>query len=182
VNLLVYVVLAAVGTICVLNLILLLGVIRRLREHSELISKGSAGHTEGDAILRSGETVSEFSAVGIDGDTISLEKIDDLTLVGFFSPTCPPCKEQIPHFRSYAERLPFGRAMAVAVIGGEGEEAMTMAESLNDVARVIVEPLAGPVSAAFRVSSVPAVALVEPSGKVLQSGRGVTALPNFAIA
>lgn len=178
----VYAILAVVGGICVLNLILMLGVIRRLREHSDLISKGSAGPADDDAILRTGEIVNDFSAVGLDGDTISLEKIDDLTVFGFFSSTCPPCKEQIPPFRDYVERLPYGRKMAVAVIAGEGDEALAMAESLNDVARVIIEPIAGPVGAAFRLSAVPAVALVEPGGKALQSGRKVSALPTFAAA
>jgi hypothetical protein len=138
---------ALVGGLCVFNLVLTFGVIRRLRELT-------------DVAVPVGQPVGEFAARATNGDTVSR---DSAQLVGFFSPGCQPCEECIPQFVDD----PTERKLAVVV--GEGGEAY--AERLALSAAVVVEPPTGPVSQAFRVTSYPTLCLVGPRGVVLASGN-----------
>jgi hypothetical protein len=141
-----------VGGLCVFNLVLTFGVIRRLRELSD-----AAAH---DVAVPVGQAVGDFAARTTNGDTVSR---DSAQLVGFFSPGCQPCEECIPQFVDD----PTERKLAVLV--GDGSEAY--AARLATAAAVVVEPPAGPVSQAFRVTSYPTLCLVDPGGVVLASGN-----------
>jgi len=168
-----------VGVLCALDLVLTLGVIRRLRDHAERLStvaEGRDAHPEPDIMTPKGATVGGFSAVTVDGDAVALELIDGPTLVGFFTPGCEPCKEQLPQFVARAAEMPGGRARVLAAVIGEGEVADEYAATLSTVARVVLEPTRGALTKAFGVDGFPAVALVDEHGVVLDSGYRVDRL------
>ncbi|GAA2292446.1 hypothetical protein GCM10010149_45100 [Nonomuraea roseoviolacea subsp. roseoviolacea] len=140
----------------VLNLALMLGVIRRLREHTELLSRAP----EGTASIGRGEAVDAFDAVTVDGETVSRESLLDGSVVAFFSATCAPCQERLPKFVAYAKTLPEGRRQALAVVIGEGEDLDGFVTALGPVARVVVEKASDPVNSAFGVQRYPVVLAV----------------------
>ncbi|GAA2590071.1 hypothetical protein SMC26_20370 [Actinomadura fulvescens] len=152
-----------VGLLCTVDLLLTVGVIRRLREHTELL----AARNEPPGGLPVGSAVGEFTAVDTDGRAVTRESLDDGTLVGFFSPGCAPCEEIKPRFAEAAGTDGGRRALAV-VSGPGGRET---AEGLSAVARVIVEDdPGGPVCAAFQVQAFPTLYRLGPGGRVTATG------------
>lgn len=158
---------AVVGAVATLNLLLTLGVIRRLREHTERLAAAPAGGGLGpppDLMLPVGQRPGEFRAETVDGVELSLAGLAAPVLLGFFSPLCEPCREWVPRFVQAAAELPKGRAQALAVVVGDGAESGDEVAELRRVAQVVVEPLDGPVSRAFGVRGWPALCRVDADG------------------
>ncbi|MEU4231457.1 hypothetical protein AB0F17_44790 [Nonomuraea sp. NPDC026600] len=71
-----------------LNLVLMLGVIRRLRDHTQRLD-GLYERTGSPATgLEAGEVVGEFETTTNEGETLSAASLGERTLIGFFSPSC----------------------------------------------------------------------------------------------
>ncbi|MGN9843989.1 TlpA family protein disulfide reductase [Nonomuraea sp. H19] len=157
--------LALMGTLTLLNLILTFGVIRRLREHTGLLSSRGA-----DTMATVGTTVADFAATTTDGEPITKEVLAGQTLVGFLSPTCGPCKETLPDFVRHAREAVGGRRQVLTVISGEEDAATEMIAQLTPVSRVIVEPHGGPMATAFEVRGFPSFALLDGTGTVTAVG------------
>ncbi|MFI6599468.1 hypothetical protein ACIBHX_24715, partial [Nonomuraea sp. NPDC050536] len=70
-----------VGVLCLLDLVLTLGVVRRLREHTKLVDAlyemvATMGAPAGPAV---GEVVGEFDVTTVDGSRVSRELLADQT-------------------------------------------------------------------------------------------------------
>lgn len=153
-----------VAAVAVTNLVLTLGVVSRLREHAEqLATVARPGPSE--LVLGIGERPDEFSAQTVTDETVSVRSLATPALVGFFSPTCSTCAEWIPRFVSAAESLPGGATQALAVVVSTADTTAEVAE-LRRVAQVVVEPVDGPVSRAFRVRGFPALCRLGTDGTV----------------
>lgn len=168
-----------VGVLCVFDLLLSFGIIRRLREQNETLSKVRQQQdtaADPDVALPAGATVGEFAATAVSGVQLSQTDITGgRALVGLFSPGCEPCKERIPQFIEYATRFE-GRVLAVAA--GAPDETADMVARLGEVAEVVVEPgLSGAVHQAFGVQGYPALCLVDEDRTVVASGWQMSALP-----
>ena len=154
----------AVGILCVLDLLLSFGIIRRLRVQNEALrdlrEKQSAA--EPDIMLPAGSHI-ELSDVDVSG-----------ALVGFFSPDCEPCKERMPQFIEYATGH---RGKVIAVAAGGAEQVADMVVRLGEVADVVVEEMGGPLHNAFGTTGYPAVCLVDDDDTVVASGWEMSALP-----
>ncbi|MFI7443037.1 TlpA disulfide reductase family protein [Nonomuraea indica] len=156
-----------IGLLSALNLLLSVGVIRRLREHSvELATLRSGGTTSdrgllplGDVALPDGSPIGEFAAVTVDGESVTLGGLGDRPLVGFFSPSCTPCKEQLSAFVEFAASRPGGRDTRLAIVVGTSEESAETVERLSPVTTVVVESEGGPIQKAFGVTGFPAFIL-----------------------
>src|SRR3954471_4137874 len=113
-----------VGLLGALNLFLTVGVIRRLRKHTELLGNRPAGTAAGPKVmLTAGERATPFQAVTVDGEPITEERLSgDPVLVGAFAQGCSSCEERRPDFVSYARSFPGGRDRVFAVLVGEGDE------------------------------------------------------------
>ncbi|WP_193319050.1 TlpA family protein disulfide reductase [Nonomuraea phyllanthi] len=149
------------AVLCVLNVVLALGIIRRLREHAERISELYERPDGPSPSVRPGETVAEFEAGA---------ELPERTLVGFFSPSCAPCKALAPKFAELAATMP--REQVVAVISALPDEADEMRALLGPVARVVADgPGGGPLAGAFKVTAFPQVFLVDGSRTVLAAGH-----------
>ncbi|MFF2013905.1 redoxin domain-containing protein [Streptomyces sp. NPDC058195] len=144
-------VLVLVGFIAFVDLVLTLGVVKRLREHTELLA-GAGGMPVTVAV---GTEVGDFTAASVDGDVVSSELTPTDTVVAFFSPTCQPCKEKLPKFTAYARSRPGGRSQVLAVVVGSAEEGAEFIERLSPVARVVAEDRQGPLHTAFGTAAYP---------------------------
>ena len=151
-----------------LNLVLMIGVIRRLREHTGLLS--ARGDTA-DILLGVGETPDDFTAATTDGGHVSRETLIGEQLVGFLSPGCGPCTEILPRFVERAAVA--GRANALAVFALGSEDADGLVAQLEPVARVVVERDDDSVSRAFKVRGFPALCLLNADKVVTASGTDV---------
>ncbi|MFJ3925248.1 hypothetical protein [Streptomyces sp. NPDC090022] len=157
---------AAVGVLCLLNLVFALGVIRRLREHSEQLARlarldrtgsGSPDH----AVLPAGAMVGSFRTEATGRGPLTEEDLADDTLVAFFSPTCKPCQEKLPGFvAGLADRPRAERGRVLAVVVGEARACAPMLASLASVVPAVREDEDGPVATAFAVRAFPTCARV----------------------
>lgn len=153
---------ALVGLLAAVNLLLTVGVVRRLREQTaelaELRARAPMGG--GETSLPVGATVAPFEAATVDARAVSLASFGVRPLVGFFSPSCKPCRERLPGFVTHAAGRPGGRDTVLAVVAGTPEAAADYVEQLRAVATVVVEPDQGPVQKAFGVTGFPSFLLV----------------------
>jgi len=163
-----------VGALGLLNLLVTLGVIRRLRELEPLAHAAGDEQTQPGhgPIPAPGYPVGQFTTRTTAGELVSREDLlDARTLVAFFSVGCPPCVQALPRFVAHAAAAgsPHG---VLAVVRGGGADAAGFVEPLEQVARVVVEDGRGrgPVSAAFGVTGSPAYCLVDGSGTLQASG------------
>jgi thiol-disulfide isomerase/thioredoxin len=167
-----------VGVLALINLVFSIGVIRRLREHTEILSRLEAGSA--GVMLEPGQTVTDFAATTLTGEPASLETLnraDGPMLVGFFSPGCGPCEVKLPAFVEYAREHPERQSRVLAVVVGESdEEATPLVSALTGTVDVVRDTNGGPVAQAFDVRGFPAFALVDSSGLVLASGSEISAV------
>lgn len=130
-----------VGLLCTLDLVLTLGVIKRLRDHTAMLTKVAAdgGAPGRPPVIKVGEQVGEFSTVSADGEVLTRASLSGDTLVAFFSPNCGPCHEMLPKFVEYARNVPGGREQVLAVVVGTPDRAKGQVAELGPVARVVVQ-------------------------------------------
>ncbi|MFI6496618.1 TlpA family protein disulfide reductase [Nonomuraea typhae] len=151
-----------VGSLVVINLIFTLGVIKRLREHTELL-RGSFD----PVAIEAGTEIGEFVSVTVDGERIAHESFTEETTVAFFAPDCRPCQEKLPKLAAYGKSIPGGRDRVLAVVVASADLAADFVALLRPVAHVVVEEPAGPMAAAFGIRAFPALLSVAPN----HSGR-----------
>jgi hypothetical protein len=163
---------ALVGVLCLLDLLLTFGVIRRLREHTALL----AGPRDLSPVvgLGAGERPGVFSAVTASGEVVT--GTARLRVVGFFSSSCAACPERVPSFVEYLRRHRVERENALAVIQGS-HGAPSYLDQIAEVALVCVEPADGEVGRAFKVTGFPAFCLLDTDGTVAVSGYDPSVLP-----
>jgi hypothetical protein len=167
---------ALVGLIGVLNLLLLFGVIRRLKEHDQALAKLPYGATlsrPADSMRAPGSEVDDFTAVDTGGKTLTKEALTAETLVGFFSASCAPCIESAPKFAGHAA----GKASVLAiVVADDDDDPSELIAVLGASARVVVEGYDGPIAAAFGVTAFPTYANIA-AGTITATAIEFTSLP-----
>ncbi|MEU4657547.1 hypothetical protein AB0G32_27030 [Streptomyces sp. NPDC023723] len=148
---------ALVGIVCALDLVLTLGVVKRLREHTELL-----GAVRGEpARLEVGEEVGGFDTSTTTGEMLTPDLLAGPVLFGVFSPTCEPCKDKLPRFVEYARRADGGPFSVVATVVGDADAAADFVAELSQVAHVVVEESGGAMSTALGIRAFPSVLLAE---------------------
>jgi thiol-disulfide isomerase/thioredoxin len=158
-----------VGVVSVLNLALTFGVIRRLREHDELIAKGTSGGTGQQPLLPVGQRSADFTGTTTSGDPVARDLLSGDTLVAFLTPSCTPCQKRIPDLVDAARSWPGGRRDTLTVIVGDADAASEYVEQLAPVAQVVVEQPGGEIVAAFGVEAYPTFSVIDKTGTVLRS-------------
>lgn len=169
-----------VGALCVLDLLLTFGVIRRLRA-----MPASQAHDHGLDVsvstLEPGQSAKPFTAeTAMTGTTVSGPA--GLRLVAFFATRCSLCPKRAPSFVSYvrANGLRSEDVLAIVTsVDGDLSDA-TYLDDVAAVARVCAEKPDGPVAAAFQVTGFPAFCLLEPDGTVRQTTYDPADLPVLA--
>lgn len=152
-----------VGVVGLLNLVLTFGVIRRLREHTELLNQRvvDSAAAPGPIMLEPGATVGAFSVTTTDGVPVSTAGLTGRRLAGFFSPTCSACVENMPAYVAHARSHPGGRDAVLSVVVGSETDAAEMIRQLEPVSRVVRDVEQGEISRAFGIDGYPAYAVLD---------------------
>ena len=170
-----------VTILCVLNLVLALGIIRRLRHHSELLKPSGSGSEHASVpdipILPAGQRPAPFEVTTYDGATLTLDDLAGEALLGFFSPGCQSCRDRVPEFLARHLQRPADTGPAVAVITGHDQDSDDMAASLAEHVIVVRQAPGGPLLNAFQVAGYPMVLLLGRDGAVVASGFDFTDFP-----
>jgi hypothetical protein len=165
------------AVVCVLNLVLTLGMARRMRQYAALLD--GLEPPELDGLTRPvGSAVGEFRGVAVDGTTVDRQWLTEPTrteptVVAFFSPGCPACRELVPLFVATAATT---RALAVVEDGPAGME--NYVSDLAPAATVLVGEQARSAVTAFHVRGFPAVCTVDTSGVVSATGTHLLGEPH----
>ena len=163
---------ALVGVLCLLDLLLTFGVIRRLREHTDLLSGLGQSQVLG---LGKGKSPGTFSAMTTAGNVVT--DAAQLRMVAFLSSSCSVCPERVPPFVAYLNDYRLGRDSVLAVIQGGPDEPVPYLDQLAEVALVCVEPEDGEVAQAFEVNGYPLFFLLDVDGVVTTSTYDPAMLP-----
>jgi len=168
-----------VGLLCLADLLLTFGVIRRLREHTEQLA-GLRGQDAPVTGLPYGATPEAFSALTDSGER--LQGPAGLRVVAFFAAGCSACPERVPAFLDYLRVNEIARDAVLTVIISTEPEPVSYQERLAEVAPVCVEPHDGEVSTAFNIRAVPAFCVLDGAGSVIAYSDDPAALPALAAA
>jgi len=163
-----------VGALCLTDLLLTLGVIRRLREHTAMFARMQRDEL-GVTSLADGEFPEPFTATNAEG--VNVTGPGGLSIVAFFSTTCPICPVRVPAFVDYVRTHPAGRHEVLAVVTGEPDGWLSYLADLAEVAQVCTEELGGPISRAFAVQGFPAFVVLDADGAIRASGHDPAGLP-----
>ncbi|MET9343729.1 hypothetical protein [Nonomuraea sp. NPDC003804] len=127
-----------VGVLCLFNLLLTLGVLRRLREHTAELEQlaGRSMLMAYDPGVLVGRTLPEVAA--------------GARLVGFFDVGCSTCHERAPQFAEAAGKQP-----ALAVISGDGAKVDDLLAVLGGAASVITGADADRIGHALGIEAFP---------------------------
>jgi thiol-disulfide isomerase/thioredoxin len=179
--------LAVLGVLTLINLVLTCGVIRRLREYeARHVPDGSMG----PELPAPGTPIPDFSATTVDGcDVTHTSYSTGIAYVGFFSPACPPCREQLPRFLATVRAVDPRKVLIViaddAPAPSSASAALptdaTDAADADAAGRIVVEAHQGPVASAFAAHALPTLLALR-DGVVIASGHTVDALPQPASA
>lgn len=166
-----------VGLVGALNLVLSVGMVRRLRQHTEHLNRLLAG--EPAEPLPAGAVVAGLTGTTTDGEPVSRTFLTGRTLVGFFAPACQACEPLVPEFLGLAGSMG-GRERVVAVVGtaggapdGDADRTGEYVARLAGSTRVVVEEDRGPLQEAFQVTGFPMFYLVDSDGTVIAGGFGL---------
>lgn len=169
---LLYAIVVPVAVLGLANLFLVVGVIRRLREHTEMLTKQVK--TSGPKVMLGvGERAEPFAAATTEGSPFTEDSLarGTATLIGLFAHGCSSCEERRPDFVRYARDFPGGRNRVFAVLVGESEQVAAERALLEPIAQTIIEEHpGGPVTSALKVKGYPAFAVLNPDGTVHTSG------------
>ena len=163
------------AVLCLLDLVLTLGVVRRLRDHNLRLAALAGTEPDGFRLPPPGEVISPFSAVAVTGETVTGDDLAEPTLVAFFTPDCPACEEKLLGFLAYARDFAGGRARVLGVVAGESGGAHYRT-ALSEVAVVVSERERGELQKAFDVTAFPSFLIVV-GGTVAQATHVVGDLP-----
>jgi hypothetical protein len=162
-----------VGLLCVLDLLLTFGVIRRLRKHTELLNSHS-----GDAAtlsLAPGDLPPSFTATDADGTTLSGPA--GLRVVAFFSASCSVCPLRAPDFVAYVRDNQLPRDAALAVLLADEDASVPYADQLAEVATLTRQAADGELATAFGVLGYPAFCVLDADGAVQATSFNPAELP-----
>jgi hypothetical protein len=167
-------VVVVVGIISALNLLLTFGVIRRLREHSQLIDRAMMTGISLTGLVP-GDQVTSFSAADRDGNV--LDGPSGLRVVGFFSSSCSACPERVGPFLDYLSNHKVEPDETLSIMVGPKDDHPPYAERLAKVGRVCTEQDDGLASQAFKVRGFPMFFLLDSGQAVVGSSYDPAALP-----
>jgi len=163
-----------VGVLCLTDLVVSFGIIRRLREHTALLTEQAHADLPVTG-LAVGETPAPFAVTTVDEQLKSGPA--GLRLVAFFSSSCSICPKRVPAFADYVQANRIRRDDVLAVVLGTADEPVPYLDQLRTVAQMRLEPENGELAQAFKVSGYPAFCLLDADGAVLASGYDPAALP-----
>lgn len=151
--------LVLVAVLLTVILLLLLGLIRRLRVHEELLSGGVA--PDGLGVLRPAVSLPDFSVLTTDGHEVSRQTLlTDASKYGsvrvvFFSTACEHCAEVAANLRDTLDQHPSLASGTLVVIFDDADDAKPFLSVLDGRVRTAVRPVGDALIGAFGVAGTP---------------------------
>jgi hypothetical protein len=165
-----------IGGICLLDLLLTFGVIRRLREHTAML--GSPPDPHSSAIgLAEGDSPGAFSTITTTGSLV--DGAAGLRVVAFFTTSCAICAKRVAPFIDYLREHRIDPGSVLAIVGASSDGAPYL-DQLTQVAAVCLEQEDGAMARAFKVGGFPAFCLLDGNGVVIGSAANPVLLPEPA--
>ena len=158
------------AVVVVFNLLITFAVLRRLRSHESRLA-GGAGAVESGAELL-GRPLPEFTATSTTGATVT-NAGDTARLVGFFSATCAPCRDQAVEFARHDDP---NRLAIVLMEGAPAAEQEAILAALAGSPTIATEPTSTTVARAMEVRSFPQLLQLDAAGVVIGARHTVRAL------
>lgn len=122
------------------NLLLTVGVVRRLSKHSELLSSLDSGVPVGVGAAKPaiGEVLPDFAVTTVQDSLVRSQDLTEGTAVlGFFTTDCAPCLTLFPDFLKHLSEHPYDSALIVLNASADGR-AEDMARQVGSLAQVAV--------------------------------------------
>lgn len=165
-----------VGAIAVLNLLLTMAVIRRLRRNESNMAPPMM-----DSGPKVGSALPEFNATSVAGDEVDHKALaGSAGVVAFFSTTCSACKPAVPQLISHVESSDFKPNQVLVVITGEGDEREEFTEMLSGKATIVTEGSMGELTTGFSINAFPSFVHFDAEGTVTRSHSGSGTLAEAA--
>lgn len=144
---------ALITVLLLLDLLLTVAVIRRLRDHTSRL-----GVLEATPVRRSGPVrgaaFPEFSARTVDGVAVDHGQFGKgQVLIGIFASSCGSCRVHMPEFLQIAKELPRERVLVLVL--GDPDEGDDLVRSARTASRVIVDPEASQITTGLNLPGVP---------------------------
>lgn len=161
------VVVGAVGALTIVNFLLSMALIRRVRVLQELVQQTPQ---RDPTLPKLGAAIGAFQATTLEGEPLSNETLKPgVSLVGFFTTHCKPCAALRVQLLESPPTLPF-----VAFVEGnvDDPEVSAMAEALKRIARVVYTQNNDALHQAFKPTGYPTLIRVE-NGVVAASGHSL---------
>jgi thiol-disulfide isomerase/thioredoxin len=173
-----------IGLALSLNVIMTLGLIRRLRQihHSVAEWIPSGRYVPLPDGLPIGEVPPSFSVTDLDGEVISEATLaGQISVLGFFAASCESCRLYLPRLRDLSKQ----RArdlQSLVVIDGDAAHAGDLITVGRETGRVVTGELNTGMSGIFKVHFYPTFYVVDESGKVAFGSNSVDDLERYLAA
>ncbi|KAF4408030.1 TlpA family protein disulfide reductase [Streptomyces lycii] len=166
------------GALSLFNIVLTVGLVRRIRGMDAGPSPVTAPPAGLPAVMRTaGGQVEAFESVTVRGETVSERFLSrGPVLAGVFAHGCSACHELLPGFLSLIESEGYSRDRVLVTLVGRPAELADDVRQLDPVATVVVEGRRGTVARALGVKAYPALAVIDAGGTVRASGPGIDSL------
>ncbi|WP_034264800.1 redoxin domain-containing protein [Actinospica robiniae] len=149
-----------VGALGVLNLLLSLAIVRKLR--------GSAPASEPPAVsgLARGGTLPDFEATARDGAAATSAMFADGGLLIFLRARCPFCWEKLSAMGAYVHSTGFAPDRVLFVVIEDGEVSAEHWQELGSLGVVVAENPGGALSERFQIRATPAYGFIGPGALI----------------
>jgi hypothetical protein len=174
-----------VGTLCILDMLMTFGVVRRLREYGARLDElapprdAAAGRAIAGELPPPDHTVGDFVATTTDGRSISPGVLPAGYVAVFLAADCVSCRQRVPRIRKWAATQ--DRDRVLVLIDGQASDPADLVSVLEPVANVVVEAIGTPTTEAFAVTTFPSFCVVG-DGKVVLASMDFGQLPATAVA
>ncbi len=141
--------------ISLFNLLLILGIVRRMRQRGPMIP---AEYVEIESGPQPGMPLPEFSVHTTAGDRADSSAFSaGRGLVAFLSVGCGACSEELPQLRSYVANQRVDPARSLVFVSGDPDGLSEYARAASAFSQVVVEEANGPLTRRFDIKAFPTV-------------------------
>jgi hypothetical protein len=158
------------AVVVVFNLFITFAVLRRLRSHEARLASGAGVGDSGKELL--GRSLPEFTATSTAGATVT-HAGDSARLVGFFSATCAPCRDQAVEFAKHDDP---NRLAIVLMEDAPAVDQEAILAALAGSPTIVAEPVSTTLVTTMEVRSFPQLLQVDAAGIVVGARHTVRAL------
>jgi thiol-disulfide isomerase/thioredoxin len=168
--------LVLVGAVCAVNLLLAFAMLRRLRQHAEILRQGRPAAMFDPQEL-SGQPVPEFAVATTDGGVVNRNSlVARAHLVGFFTPGCGPCLQQVPEFTRAVSGQRRGAPLPLAVVVTRTSDATELIDLLGGVP-IVAGDDGVELASRFGIRNYPTMLLTRTDGTIGSAAVSMRGLP-----